>query len=253
MSTSKRAYDREQRERRVESAGLGRRSVVKRILAVPLRAGNQFRKRTKRRWTQLLLRLGPSYRNLKRLGIIDDFNGYPTEAFAPIYADLWGLYLVVMERKPAVVLELGGGYSTFVLAHAARTLRGKGHEVKFFSVDESDHWQRVVMNQMPKDLRPFVHFHWSEPRVAEVEGERVSIFQSLPVDSCDFLYVDGGHVPGVGSAADALLLERNAPSDYAIQIDGRKKTVAFLKRRLKLDYDVGPGLNGVQTLFVRRS
>jgi hypothetical protein len=201
---------------------------------------------------RMLLKLGGSYRHLKRAGIINYFEGYPPHAIGPQYADLWGIYLLVMERKPDVLLELGGGYSTFVFAHAARELATKcGVKIKFFSVDESDFWQQVVKDHFPKQLLSYVHFHRSDPEVREIEGERVSVFRNLPVDACNLVYVDGGLLPGAKTGADALLLERKAPSDYAILIDNRQSTVGFLKRALKGRYDVGPGLNGVQTLFVR--
>jgi hypothetical protein len=200
-----------------------------------------------------LLKLGPSYRKLKNAGIIDYFDGYPSQALRPQYADLWGLYLIAMERKPDVLLELGGGYSTFVFAHAAWHLAQQGHPIDFFSVDESDFWQQVVKDHLPQHLLPFVHFHRSNPVIEGLEGEPVSIFESLPVASCNFVYVDGGILPGTKIGADALHLEQNAPPDYAIQIDHREKTVSFLKRHLKCEYETGSGLNGVQTLFVRRS
>jgi hypothetical protein len=65
------------------------------------------------------------------------------------------------------------------------------------------------------------------------------------------VYVDGGLLPGAKTGADALLLEGKAPPDYAILVDNRQNTVGFLKRALKSRYNIGPGLNGVQTLFVR--
>src|SRR5262245_35858840 len=82
---------------------------------------------------RLFLRLGSSYRNLKRVDIIDSFVGYPRDAIPPDYDDLWGLYLIVMERRPGVILELGGGYSTFVFAHAVRQLARQGIVVRFIS------------------------------------------------------------------------------------------------------------------------
>ncbi len=199
-----------------------------------------------------LLKLGPSYRELKNAGIIDYFNGYPSQALRPQYADLWGLYLIAMERKPNVLLELGGGYSTFVFAHVAWQLAQQGHSIDFFSVDELDFWQQVVKDHLPQHLLPFVHFRRSDPVIERLGGEAVSVFKRLPVASCNFVYVDGGIVPGAKIGADALHLEQNAPPDYAIQIDHREKTVGFLKRHLKFEYEMGSGLNGVQTLFVRR-
>ena len=140
------------------------------------------------------------------------------------------------------------------LAHAVHELAQQGHKITFWSVDESDYWQQVVKDHMPKHLRPFINFCRANPRLSEIEGETVSVLDSLPISSCNFVYVDGGLVQGHKKiGADALLLEQKAPSDYAIQVDGRRPTVAFLKRTLKYQYDVGPGPNGVQTLFVRRA
>jgi hypothetical protein len=115
-----------------------------------------------------------SFRALKRLGIIDYFRGYPPDAFPPQYDDLFGLFLITMRRRPAVILELGGGYSTFVFAHAVRELFRQNHQIAFYSVDESDHWQRVVKNHFPRELLPFVHFWRSDPELIEMNGELVS-------------------------------------------------------------------------------
>jgi hypothetical protein len=185
------------------------------------------------------------------LGIIAYFDGYPANAFRPKYDELLGLYLAVVRRKPRVILELGGGYSTFVIAHAVRELHAQNYEAMFYSVDQSDHWQQVVKNQLPKDLLPFVRFWRADPKLIELTGEAVSIYSSLPVEAANMVFVDGGLVQGNKIGADALLLERNAPEDYAILIDERRHTVAFLKRTLKHRYVIGKGPTGVHTLFAR--
>jgi hypothetical protein len=149
-----------------------------------------------------------------------------------------------MQRRPTVLLELGGGYSTFVFARAVRELSNQGCEVAFYSVDESDHWQKVVKDHMPKQLLPFIRFWRSDPKLVEMNGEEVSIFSTLPVTAANLVYVDGGLVPGNKVGADALFLEHNAPDDYAIQVDNRKQTRAFLKRALTKQYHVDRGLNG---------
>jgi len=196
-------------------------------------------------------RLWRSFRGLKRLGIIAYFDGYPPDAIAPQYDDLFGLYLITLQRKPSVILELGGGYSTFVFAHAVRQLHSQGHQVTLFSVDESDYWQQVVKNHMPRELLPFVSFWRSDPKLTELNGETVSVFSSLPATTANLVYVDGGLVPGNRIGGDAVGLERNAPNDFAVLVDGRKQTVAFLKRAFAKRYAVGRGPIALQTLFTR--
>jgi hypothetical protein len=204
-------------------------------------------RRMRKSWRRL-----QSFRALKRLGIIDYFPGYPPDALRPQYDDLFGLYLITMRRRPAVILELGGGYSTFVFAHAVRELFLQNHQIAFYSVDESDHWQqRVVKNHLPRELLPFVHFWRSDPELKEMSGELVSTFGSLPLTAANLIYVDGGLVPGNHIGAGALVLECEAPIDYAVLIDNRKRTVDFLKRNLTKAYALGRGPTGSQTLFAR--
>jgi hypothetical protein len=112
---------------------------------------------------------------------VNYFRGYPPDAYQPQYDDLFGLYLITMRRKPVVIVELGGGYSTFVFAHAVRELFLQNCQIEFYSVDESDYWQSVVKSHMPQELIPFVHFWRSNPALVEMNGETVSIFGTLPV------------------------------------------------------------------------
>jgi hypothetical protein len=188
-----------------------------------------------------------AYRQFQRLGLIEYFRDYPADAIKPKFPELYGLYKLVTRRKPAVLLELGGGYSTFALALACRDLAKAGHIVRFYSVDASEHWQGVVKKHMPLELKQFVNFHRAPMHKFELGGETVSAYSSLPVEEANLVFVDGGGL------ANAVLLEKNAPSDYTILVDGRKDTVAFLRRRLHGDYAVGPGPADKQTLFELRS
>ena len=192
-----------------------------------------------------------AFRTLQELGITASFDGYPPNAHRPKYDELLALYLVIQKRKPRVILELGGGYSTLVIAHAVRKLHEGDHQAIFYSVDESDHWQQVVKDHMPKDLLSYVRFWRGDPKLIDLNGEVVSIYNSLPVEAANLVFVDGGLVPGNKIGADALLLERNAPDDYAILIDERRRTVAFLKRTLAHRYVIGKAPTGVHTLIAR--
>lgn len=189
-----------------------------------------------------------AYGRLQELGIIDHFAGYPAVALPPQYDDLFNLYQVVQERRPTVVLELGGGYSTIVIASA---LKNMGYGGEFWSVDESERWQLLVQQRMPPELRPFVRYHCAPPILRDIAGESVSVFESLPVGTADLVYVDGGLVPGNTVGGDAVLLEEHAPDGFTVLVDGRRNTVAFLRRALKGRYSIGHGPYGVQTLFQR--
>jgi hypothetical protein len=122
-----------------------------------------------------------SFRALKKLEMIAYFHDYPASALRADYEDLLGLYLITMQRKPAVLLELGGGCSTFVFAHAVRELSRQGCYVTFYSVDESDYWQGLVKDRIPVELRPFIRFARCDPRLVEMNVETVSIYDPLPV------------------------------------------------------------------------
>ena len=205
--------------------------------------GIRWRRKIKhRRWRR-------SYRRLERLGLIEYFRDHSAEPVQPKYHELYGLYRLVKKRRPKVVIELGGGYSTFALAQACHDLAKQGHKTQFYSVDQSDHRQQVVKERMPPKLTPFVNFHRATPRLVEIAGTMVSAFDSLPIEQANLIFVDGGNVPGNKIGADALQLEINAPPDYAILVDGRKETVAFLRENLTRRYRIGPGLGGTQTLF----
>ena len=203
------------------------------------------------RWRRISKRhrVRRSYRRLERLGLVEYFRDYPAEAISPKYHELYGLYRLVKKRRPKVMIELGGGYSTFAFAQACHDLAKQGHRIQFYSVDQSDHWQQVVKERMPLILSPFVNFYRATPQLVEINGTPVSVFDSLPVEQANLIFVDGGTVPGNKIGADALQLEKSAPADYAILVDGRKETVAFLRQNLTRRYRMGPGLGGTQTLF----
>lgn len=197
----------------------------------------------KEQWTRYW-----SYRKLSRLGLIDVFKKRPADAIPPKYHHLYGLYRIALQRKPEIMLELGGGCSTFLMAQAAHDLSQEGHPAALYSVDQSEYWQQTVRDAMPEHLRPFVHYHLSD--VEEANGVAAWRYQSLPVEAANFVYVDGGSTADTEAAwADAYFLERDAPMDYAISVDGRKSTCAFLSENLEREYSQVSVLGTNQTLF----
>jgi len=190
-------------------------------------------KLARRRWAHI---------RLERMGMRALFDSYPKDAIAPKYHQLFALYRMIVRRRPAVVVELGGGYSTFIIARAALDLAAKGTAIRFFSVDESEYWQSVVRGHMPQALQAHTTFHRADV-VAHPEGKG---FASLPVERANFVYVDGGDL------LDPIRLERDAPRDFAILVEGRRSTVEFLKSHLTLNYRITSLDDGKQTLFERR-
>jgi hypothetical protein len=182
-----------------------------------------------------------AYRQIERLGLIDCLQDYPQNAIRPKYDHMYGLYRLVCQRKPEIVLELGGGFSTFALAKACHDLRAVGCSARLYSVDQSPYWQGVVQQHMPSDLRSYVTFHRAD--VTQEHG--ITSFASLPVDRANLVFIDGG------GRADSLRLEEKAPNDFAILVDSRKGVVEFLRSNLRGRYTVTPWV-GFQTLFLLR-
>jgi hypothetical protein len=180
-----------------------------------------------------------SRRQLERLGLLEWIRDYPEDAIPPKYDELYGLYRLARQRRPEIILELGGGYSSFALAKACFDLQAAGHPARLYSVDASEYWQGVVKARLPGHLLPYVSFHRSDV-TGEVRG-----FSSVPVERANLVFVDGGGytVP--------VRLEDTAPDDYAILVDGRRGTVEYLEAHLRGDYAVTTWL-GSQTLFIRR-
>ncbi len=156
------------------------------------------RKRFKREVERLASRFRalPCYYELRQLGIVDHFRGYPSDAIKPQWDDLQKIYRLVMARRPAVILELGGGYSTFVIAHAVKQLADAGYVIEFHSVGDSEHWQSVVKSRMPAHLAHHIEFFHAVPVLTEINGQLSSMFDRLPINRCNLVYVDGGLVPG---------------------------------------------------------
>lgn len=184
-----------------------------------------------------------SYRDIRKLGLVECLERRPEEAIPPKYNDLSGLYRLVMKRRPKIILELGGGCSTFVLAAAAKAVGAR-----LYSVDQSDHWQSLVRDAMPKHLA--VSYHLSDIESCKANGVSACRYKSLPTDNPNMVYVDGGSAPGQPVWADAWALEKNAPPDFTILVDGRQSTCQFLRDHLKRRYKITTGLRGGQVLFI---
>ena len=163
-------------------------------------------------------------------------------AFAPNWADLRNIHGLIGERKPKVVVELGGGCSTVIIAHAIEeNLKELGTAGRLYSFDGSEYWQKNLIDKFPDRLRGHVEFLLGREEAREMFGEQVRVCTNVETDAPtpNLLYVDGlDVVPNVPIGAEAIEIEKIAPDDFFLLVDGRAPTVAFLKKHLSRDFEV---------------
>ena len=61
-----------------------------------------------------------NYKKFIKNGLAKHYDGYPKHAMPPEFYDLYQLYSLVRDRKPKIVMELGGGCSTIALSYALK-------------------------------------------------------------------------------------------------------------------------------------
>jgi len=184
------------------------------------------------------------------------------------YIDIKYLYNQVIKRNPKCVLEFGSGFSTIAIALALK----KNDELyktggKLFSVDGNEEWIKNTRNKINKDLTKYIKFIFDKPYISTHKGQLVSYHKNLPDISPNFIYLDGpapddviGDINGLSFnskiikdddeniffkknsrrivAADVLLYESTAPSDFFILVDRRYSNSNFLEKNLIYDYKI---------------
>ena len=178
-------------------------------------------------------------RRMERLGFTNHYlrGKLPSKSIVPDWADLWNIYKLIRERKPRVIVELGGGCSTIMIGQALHENATKdGAEGKLYSLDMSEFWLSQTRSYLPEFMEPYCELSVGEVEAVDMEGDRVTVVKNFPRTDINFLYVDGGLVPGIHIGADAVVLEEAAPPDYSILIDGRVATVNFIRSYLKRKY-----------------
>jgi hypothetical protein len=183
-----------------------------------------------------------AFKRLMKSGLIDDSlkrkrndPGYP-----PRWNDLENIYRLVRQRKPRVVFELGSGYSTFFFIRALQDNYVETKDRGFlYSYDGSKKWLEHTEQHMPPDLRRFVKFRHGVEEVRDYDGTELACCVNAPEDVPNFIYLDGlSSIEGYSSAGILLEYEGNAPEDWFILVDGRKREVKILRDHLKRDYKI---------------
>ena len=104
--------------------------------------------------------------------------------------------------------------------------------------------------KIPKPLKKFVIFEYSQAKVDYFQGQLVSTFEKLPNISPNLILLDGpnpksvkGEIKGLNFsdgravvAADILYYESTSPNNFLIIVDGRYNNAMFLKNNLKNKY-----------------
>ncbi len=158
----------------------------------------------------------------------------PRGAIRPDWSDLHYLYRLVRERAPDVLLELGSGCSTVVLAAALRD-NGHGH---LWSVDVDAEWATATEQGLPAPLRKLVTI----VRSHTIEDDRDVLgwtHANLPDISPDFLYLDSPPLTRERQVAfDPLDLERRFAPGFVMVVDGRYRNARYLSEHLLRAYRV---------------
>jgi hypothetical protein len=171
----------------------------------------------------------PARERLRRAGVLELLQelrrDLPARAHARDYRDLWFLYRTVRERRPEVVLELGGGWSTVVLAAA---LRDNGGGV-LWSVERDAALARTTL---PEPLRQHVtDVH--APAVEDDRGVPGRSYADVPDVAPGLVYLDCTSPSSDGRVAfDVLDLEPSPSAGFVLVLDGAREQADRLRERL---------------------
>ena len=84
---------------------------------------------------------------------------------------------------------------------------------------------------MPDELTSFCEF-LSRPvsLKSDGKGQQITSFEDLPQLPVNLLYIDGGGV------AEGVEVEKSAPDDFLIVVDGRERICRYLKENFSREY-----------------
>ncbi len=175
---------------------------------------------------------------LDKLGVlplIEEFCATrPEKAMEPDYVDMYYVYSHILETRPKVVLELGSGVSTVVMA-AALASNGEG---RLHSVDPEGEWAESTARCLPRSLKSWCEVTHSTREPIKIDGFDSSRFKTLPVKHADMIYLDGAHPRTFYAGAETIHgLRPGFKGGETILIDGRWAAIEFFGHQPTL-YDV---------------
>ncbi len=169
---------------------------------------------------------------LAREGVLETIHSFHRTrakgAFQPDLVDLYYLYDHIRKHRPKVVLELGSGISTAVMAHALAK-NGEGH---VFSLEASEEWAKSTASSITSDIRPYATVQYRQPVAVNVLGHATYCFEDPPIDTAELIYIDGAaHDDAIFQGAENLDFMDLRPGT-CIYIDSRVNAVEYFKRKM---------------------
>jgi hypothetical protein len=202
--------------------------------------------------------------------------GNTEKAIAPDLDDLVRIHRLIRKRKPFTVLEFGVGYSTMIIADALRKNKKEFDQLEAkpfirnrfmfqcFTVDSSKKWLKISKKRLPKKLREFVNFQYSEVEIGTFQGQICHFYKNLPDIVPNFIYLDGpdpkavkGNINGLSfqcnertvMSGDLLLMESIFLPGTFILVDGRTNNARFLENNFRRNYKMKWDMEGDVTTF----
>tara|TARA_Y100000746_G_C15290309_1_gene361341 strand:+ start:382 stop:702 length:321 start_codon:yes stop_codon:yes gene_type:complete len=88
-----------------------------------------------------------------------------------------------------------------------------------------------LRGHLPDELTSFCEF-LSRPvsLKSDGKGQQITSFEDLPQLPVNLLYIDGGGV------AEGVEIEKSAPDDFLIVVDGREQICRYLKENFSREY-----------------
>jgi hypothetical protein len=191
---------------------------------------------------------------------VDEDNTTP---LPPELDDLTRLHFLVRNRRVTTILEFGVGKSTRVLAKGlqqneaiygdyVREKLRRGNPFELHTIDNNLKWLEHVREELPDELRPMIHLHYSAVEMTTFNGRACTMYKELPNICPDLIYLDGpdqystnGDVRGISTravdrlpmAADILLIEPFLLPGTLIVVDGRTANARFLRNNLQREWE----------------
>lgn len=123
------------------------------------------------------------------LPLMDEYKPEPNGGLS--LADAFVLYALLRARKPALMVEIGGGDSTFISMAALERNRAEGHGCHFTCIEPYP--------------RPFLkEARWPGFELVEAKVQDVPLHV---FDGADILFIDSSHVSKVGSDVNHEIFE----------------------------------------------
>jgi hypothetical protein len=182
------------------------------------------------------------------------------EPYAFDLDDLYYLYCLTRQSAAVSVLEFGSGWSTLAFAKAIEENRKSmvdGYKVrhpnpfKVMSIEASGHWMGVTLSRCPAILRKLIIPQVTAPKLIELHGSYVSVYERIPPFTPDIIYLDGpdpeqvtGSIDGYFSlerhglpmSADILRIEPHLWPWTLIVTDGRTANARYLQANMQRNW-----------------